>query len=299
MKPVHSVLFATLHLTALAGAQAAPTTYQNAVLGDNPILYYQFNELTGDAINHGTLGTAFNATHNGTPTRGAVTSGGDTGVEFDSSDDFLESGAIAPASLTGNPSFTVETIVFVPAGGTATLWAPFLHWGESVGSEADKTMKSVYFSFSNNDPAETFAGFYHGGLQTQDPVALDQWHHIVWVRQGGGAANVGTTLFIDGVSVSLEDDPDLCCDGFTPNVTTTEFRVNRSRDFKRFFTGTMDELVLYDRALTEADVIQHFNALAAPGPAISLRSTIVMVLVLLVALTFVVLWRRRSSARSG
>ena len=31
-------------------------------------------------------------------------------------------------------------------------------------------MRSVYFSFSYNDPTEIFAGFYNGGLQTIDPV---------------------------------------------------------------------------------------------------------------------------------
>jgi hypothetical protein len=178
-------------------------------------------------------------------------------VRFDGVDDFLESLTASPLSLSGNPSFTAEAIVYLPPGGTAALWAPFLHWGDSTG---DPTMKSVYFSFSGYDPTEIFAGFYNGGLQTVDPVDRGEWHHIVWVREGGGAANVGSTVYIDGVSVVLENDPDLPADGGTPVVTSTPFRVNRAQNFDRYFTGTLDELVLYDRTLSSEEVQAHLAA---------------------------------------
>lgn len=41
---------------------------------------YRFNESSGNAINHGSLGPRFNGTYNGTPTRNAPTSGGGTSV---------------------------------------------------------------------------------------------------------------------------------------------------------------------------------------------------------------------------
>lgn len=234
--------------------------FQTVVLADAPTLYYHFNEVTGAATNRGSFGAAFDATYFGAPQRGAATSVGDAGVLFHGPNDFLESQNSAPASLSGNPTFTAEAVYFLPANGTAALWAPFLHWGESLGTLSDKTMKSVYFSFSNNDPTRIFAGFYNGGLRTVNPVPRGQWHHVVWVRQGGGAANVGTTLYIDGVSVSLEDDPALPSNGATPAVVNTAFRVNRAQDFDRFFTGTLDEVVLYDRLLSASDVQRHFAA---------------------------------------
>ncbi len=245
--------------TFAAIVEGASPEYQAVVSNDAPVLYYQFNELTGVAVNYGSLGTAYDATYLGTPLRGLVTASGDAGVCFDSAEDYLESTSVAPASLSGNPTFSAEAVFFVPTTGSATLWAPFLHWGVSMG--LDPTMRSVYFSFSRHDADEAFAGFYNGGLQTVDPVALGQWHHVVWVRQGGGAANVGSTLYIDGVSVSLENDPDLPADGGTPNVINTAFRVNRAQDFTRFFTGTLDEVALYDRMLTAEEVQEHFDAL--------------------------------------
>jgi len=250
-------------------AQGVSTNFQAEVLADAPILYYQFHEVAGAATNHGSLGPAFDATYFGTPQHGAATSAGDAGVRFDSADDYLESASIAPSLLSGNPTFTAEAIFFIPANGTAALWPPFLHWGVSA---AAPTMKSVYFSFSRNDPTRIFAGFYNGGLRTVNPVPRGQWHHVVWVRQGGGAANVGTTVYIDGVSVTLENDPALCCNGQTPTVTNAVFRVNRAQDFNRFFTGTLDEVALYDRALTASDVQRHFQAFVVPSPLTIVRT---------------------------
>lgn len=256
---------------ALSLALAAPTAFsaslqfQNQVLGDAPVVYYQFNELTGNAVNHGSLGSAYDAVYNGTPTRGATTAGGDTGVSFSDSDDFLESLTASPVSLSGNPSFSVEALVFVPSDGSATLWAPILHWGNGGAS---RTGKEVYFGFSNNDAGEFFAGFYNGGRQVADPLPLGEWRHVVWARDGGGNAQTGSVLYIDGVAVLTESDPSLCCNNTIPNVTSSKFRINRAQDFTRFFVGSLDEMALYDYALTATDVEAHYAAVSAvPLPA--------------------------------
>ena len=259
---------ACIFIAALLGANAHAATiaYQNAVLADNPILYYHLNELAGNAANHGSLGAAFDAAYNGTPLRGVATAGGDTGVAFDGADDFLESLGVSPAAVSGNPTFTAEALVFVPLGGFAVFWAPLLHWGD--GGPGVRTGKEVYFSFSNNDATEFFAGFYNGGLQNADPLALGVWRHVVWVRNGGGNDQTGSTLYVDGVGVEVatEPDPALCCNGSIPAVTQSEFRINRARDGNRFFIGTLDEVVLYDSALDAGDVQAHYLATLVPVP---------------------------------
>lgn len=249
--------FGLMLLCCPAGAFAASTNFQSVVLADAPVLYYQFNEPLGQATNYGSLGAAFNATYFGAPQRAVATAGGDTGVQFNGANDYLESASIAPPFLTNNPTFTAEAVFFVPTNGSANLWAPFLHWGESTGTP---TMKSVYFSFSNNDANRLFAGFYNGGLRTAQPVPLGHWHHLLWVRQGGGAANAGTTLYLDGVSVNLENDPALPSDGAVPAVVATAFRINRAQDLTRYFTGILDELALYNRVLTPGQVLTHYAA---------------------------------------
>jgi hypothetical protein len=240
-------------------AFTAGSAFQMALLDDEPVLYYQFNEAAGNVINHGTWSEGFDAAVFGTTIREAESSAGDSGISFDSVDDYVESLGVAPVKMTGNPSFTVEVVVFVPVGGTASLWAPFLHWGDS---DPNATAKSVYFSFSSNTPDQVYAGFYNGGLEAPGKyLQLGQWHHMVWIRTGGGTDQEGSVLYIDGnnVTADLIADPGLCCNGSTPIVTSTEFRVNRARDFTRFFTGTIDELALYDKLLTEERVMVHWD----------------------------------------
>ena len=240
---------------------AATPEYHAQITLSAPVLWYQFNEASGAAINYGSLGADYNATYLGTPTRQAATQGGDSAVKFDTSDDYLESLGVSPAGFTGNPTFSAEALFFIPLDGVCSLWAPFLHWGLS---DNPPTARSVYFSFSQNNPTSAFAGFYNGGWASPSgSMPLGRWHHFVWVRSGGGTALEGSTVYIDGkdVTATLVPDPGLPANTLTPTVTATEFRVNRARDFDgaRYFTGTLDEVALYDRMLTADEVIAHFH----------------------------------------
>ncbi|MBL8880294.1 MAG: hypothetical protein JNG88_14365 [Phycisphaerales bacterium] len=238
----------------LPRVDAAPPEFHQAVADSGAALHYRFDESAGPAINYGTLGSAYNANYLGSIQRLVPTCIGDFCVAFNGSDDYLESQAAASAAFLGNPTFTAETVVFIPTNGFATLWPPFLHWGQGA------TGREVYFSLQHNRPDVAYSGFYNAGLRATLPFPLGRWHHIVWVRQGGGNAITGTTLYIDGQSVALEVDTDLCCNATVPDVVSTAFRVNRARDFTRYFTGSMDELALYPRALAESEVIAHYSA---------------------------------------
>jgi len=256
------LLIATAVLAMPSTLPAASAAYQAAIETSAPVLYYQFNEASGAAVNYGSLGAAYNATYFGAPTLQAPTLEGDSGVAFNTGADYLESLGVVPAELIGNPTFSAEALFFVPQGGTCSLWAPFLHWGPSDGGGT--TARSVYFSFSNNDPTAAFAGFYNGGLKSASgSLPLGRWHLFIWVRVGGGTALEGTTVYLDGEDVTsmLVPDPGLPFDGLTPAVEATAFRVNRARDFdgSRFFTGTLDELSLYDRALTPQEAFEHYR----------------------------------------
>jgi hypothetical protein len=254
------LLLVTSSAVGTATARAATIEFQQAIADEGPILWYQLNETSGVAVNYGSLGTDYNADYLGTPLRGNGTEAGDKSVRFDSIDDYLESDAVSPVALDGNPTFSAEALFFVVPDGGATTWAPLLHWGTSDG---DPTMKSAWFSFSQHLVHRMFAGFYNGGLRTSADLPLGEWHHYVFVRQGGGAANVGTTVYVDGAAVGLEDDPNLCCNGQVPAVIGAQFRVNRARDLSRWFTGAIDELALYDKLLTPQDVQDHYDVFLA------------------------------------
>jgi len=254
---LRSLRFATALIAAALAAPtaAAPLSFQQAINTSAPILYYQLNEVAGNAINHGSLGATFDATYNGTIQRAVPTPAGDTGAIFDDINDYLESLTTSPAALSGNPTFTAETLVAIRCTPNTNFYPPFLHWGQGT------TSQEVFFSLRANDSNKAYVGFYNGGLTTQDPTPIGEWMHLVWVRQGGGNAATGTTLYLNGQSVALTVDNSLCCATSTPAVTSAAFRVNRARDFPRFTTMEMDELALYDRAISAPEVTAHFAAL--------------------------------------
>jgi hypothetical protein len=251
-----------LSVVALTGfSSAAPPAFHDLVAGDGPVLWYQFGEPFGasSVVNTGSLGSMFDADIFGTVTLGVASSGGDTAAGFvRTGSPFLQSQSNAPTSMQGNPTFTAEAVVYIPSTGTSSLWAPVLHWGSGgTGTE-------VYFSLQQNRNNVFYVGFYNGGLRTVSPFDLDQWNHFVWVRDSGGGVNnafTGSTLYVNGEPVSLEVDTNLIGFAGPPSVGPGPFRVQRGADFTRFFDGTLDEVILYDRVLTAEEVEAHFDAL--------------------------------------
>lgn len=248
-------------LVCSVAGYSAPLSYQQAVSSATPVLYYKLNEISGSAINYGSLGATFNATYFGTIQRGAATVGGDTGAIFDGSDDYVESGAAVPAGLTGNPTFSIETVAVIRCNGTNSQYPPFLHWG--TGGIA----KEVYFGMHGNDLNRVYAGFHSGGMFTANATPVGQWMHLVWVRQGGGNAVTGSTLYINGQSVALSIDLGLCCGNSIPSVTSTPFHINRASSGTVSFAGEIDDVAVYDRALTPSEISSHYQLLVAPPSA--------------------------------
>jgi len=241
---------------------AASPEFHQAVSDSAPVLHYRFAEETGPAENFGSLGATYDASYEGTPLRAAAGLGGDAGVGFDDASDYLQSFAAAPAAFTGNPTFTVEAVVWAPSDGAAVQYPPFLHWGPAADGEG------VFFGFARSLANQAIVGFYNGALGTPiGSLPTGRWHHLIWVRSGGAGvqANQGSTLYVDGadVTASLLEDPTLTCNACVPVVGSTEFRVNRARDLEgtRHFDGVLDEVALYDRALAPAEALAHFRAL--------------------------------------
>jgi hypothetical protein len=243
-------------MVAVNHSHSATVEFHNLVAAASPSLWYRLNESSGNAVNYGTLGSSHDALFNGTIVRDRTTLGGDAGVHFDSTDDYLQS--LGVSHLTGNPTFSIETVVYLPQDGVASLWGPYLHWGDGL------TGKEVYFSTQQQNLNRVYAGFYNAGQRTVNPLQLNRWWHIVWTRQGGNDSANGSVLYLNGQSVMLEQDPNLI-PGFLSasqiDVTATEFRINRARDQTRFWRGAMDEIALYDRVLDGSEILDRFREL--------------------------------------
>lgn len=256
----HRIARSTASLCVLAAAaSAAPPEFAASVSGSQPILWYRLNEAAGNFVNSGSLGAAFDAVSVGTIARAAPTATGDAGVGL-TIGGYLESLGIS--ALTGNPTFSVEAVVLLASPGNANLWGPFLHWGNGVGG---RNGKEVYFSIAGANNLRVFTGFYNGGLRTPYELDPNKWMHVVWTRQGGTDSEAGSKLYINGCLIVTERDTQLSPGFYSAaqiNVAPSAFRINAAQDSagQRYFTGTLDEVALYDRVLT-ADEIAYRGSL--------------------------------------
>jgi hypothetical protein len=112
------------------------------------------------------------------------------------------------------------------------------------------------------------AGFYllgsdHNGVGIFGGTAIndDQWHHLVAVRDEGLDRN---RLYVDGVKVDSTTYNYTA--GFEAGTTVGigYMAYNGNPDY--FYDGRLDEVAVYDRALSDAEVLAHYsNGLLAEG----------------------------------
>ena len=121
--------------------------------------------------------------------------------------------------------------------------------------DANGTDDKLYMNVGN--------GTYHAYCKTAATIADTDWHHIAGSFTNNARDFV---LYIDGVSQSL--DPDVTTNagagGFTPGIDGTQ-EANlgvsvRTTIYGRYLTGSMDEVAVWDVALTSSQISALYNS---------------------------------------
>ncbi|MGW1913104.1 exo-alpha-sialidase [Streptomyces sp. NPDC002076] len=81
-------------------------------------------------------------------------------------------------------------------------------------------------------------------VRTDTAYNNGQWHHLV-LRRGGGRLS----LFVDGTETSVADIP-----GSVSRNSPFGVHIGQRMDSRAFFTGAIDEVHVWDRALTDAEL---------------------------------------------
>ncbi len=122
-----------------------------------------------------------------------------------------------------------------------------LHWW--TGLWGDSRTAAFILIAASGDGADS-AFFIRGTTDLKD----GNWHHVVAVRDNSSGQNI---LYVDG---SEEDAKTVTyTTGFESGTAALNIGwLNLSGHYR--FNGTLDEVALYDRALTAEEILQHYTA---------------------------------------
>ena len=265
--------------------QGANSVYRNLILGDAPIVYFEFDEASGStAVNSATTGATYDGTFN--TTGGSVTVGQPSFAQGGTAYDFGGGFVGAASALTSSlDEWTVEAWVNYDSG--KTIKSNFL--GNDQGGWND----DVIFGIGPENgtvgvPAGSVGVIQQGSPGTTRDVAgaalaADEWHHIVMT----GSTSAGRLdLYIDGILV--DSDTSLVNDATfngADGLLTAHLTIGANRPDASLgnaggywpYDGLLDEVAIYDAVLDAPAISKHYytglaaayrNAVLADRPII-------------------------------
>src|SRR6185295_5549806 len=214
---------------------------------DGLIAWWSFDEADG------TIAQDLAGNHPGVYFGAPSPSGGKVGGarRFDGSDDFVAAGD-SDLWAFGHRDFTIELwarFAEPPGGSLGHPGAIFLGNDEGPSNRRKWffALGGGFLSFHINAP-ELGPKFFP--LAPFEPVA-DRWYHLALTRNGSLY-----TIFIDGVAVASSDQP------YEVPDAAASLSIGQAESLG-FLNGLLDEISIYDRALSQKEV----QALVAAGAA--------------------------------
>lgn len=241
-----------------------------------PIAHWKMNECQGGSIfdssgnsftgtiNLSTTGTQTTSIGTGTCTTNAQTPwyNGRTGklnasLNFDGTDDYVsvaDNDNLSFGNGTTDRPFSISAWVYKTASLTKQV----------IGKYSSATNENEYVIFINLNQAlvinledESTDGQI-GRFTPNNIIALNQWHHIAMTYSGNSASS-GLALYVNGVRVDSGDDNGggtyTAMENLTPNLNIG----GRAPDNIWFWGGQLDDVRMYNYALSANQIKQIMN----------------------------------------
>jgi hypothetical protein len=248
-------------LPGVLSQAAAASSYVSTVLADAPVGYWRIGEPSGTVMNDSS-GNARHGTYIGAPTLGVAGAvAGDTAAVFAPGTRYGSVPDNAVFRFAG--SFTLEAWVrrdvavheFASAGIVA-------HWVAS----GDNRSYALTIAPSTGIPMFNYstagATWSEGSFAGATALTAGVWQHVVVVF----VPSSRITIYLNGVIIGNK----------TSGVTAALFAGTAplwvamfdSADSSRVFPGAVDEVAVYNTALSEARIIAHYTAVAGSSTVI-------------------------------
>lgn len=214
---------------------------QNKLLADGLVGLWSFNgqDMSGvTAIDRSSGG------NNGTLTGGPTVVPGVVGqaLNFDGNGDYVDAGA---NSITGTSPFTlsawINTNQISAYSGAVAMGTSAIDASAYIG-----TVETAQVGTNNSIGGGFYGRNYGSGITT-----TGQWAHVVMTFTGGVGGTA--TIYVNGQNLVSEAK--------TPSLAVGTVRMGRiGTDTLYDFNGSIDEVRLYNRALSAAEVLQLYRA---------------------------------------
>jgi len=207
------------------------------------------------------------SSNNGTLVNGPIWTTGQIGgaLDFDGTDDYVNLGTGSSLNFGSSEPFTVAAWV-----KTTEFYGPIVSYRSSTddGIVIDLT---VGYDGAANDPGKAMilvrqdGGGGYANVASGTSVNDGQWHHVAAVRGSGSTVE----LFVDGNSQGTNSGSasggaitaDLRAIGSERRWVSTSYGTSD----QRYLVGTIDDVRIYDRALTATEIAQLANTLRYQG----------------------------------
>jgi hypothetical protein len=237
----------------LTTSTALAASYADTVQADGPIAYYRFNDVPPVATNSGSLGAAANGTYNGDATAGAQAprpptfpgfETNNTALQLDGAGDFVRT---ISGLMNSRPVFTISGWMRRNTDQPNRTGL----WGQN---------NLVEFGYINNNTLEVWTD---NGLDiSPNPIPNGEWAHLAIVSTG----SPGTmTMYTNGAPAGSRAHT-------LPANNSFAFNIGGGGVFDgtgNFFNGQIDEVAIFDKALTADQIAAHYFSTVASPPIIS------------------------------
>ncbi|MEM9567992.1 MAG: LamG-like jellyroll fold domain-containing protein, partial [Cyanobacteria bacterium P01_E01_bin.34] len=228
------------------------SAYRNTILDDNPIAYWTFDETLGTlADNLGAVGSSLDATYSGDPILGSLGLADDTSaVRLDGIDDAVllnDHSALNTAS-----SYSQKTIeLWFNADDTSGTQLIYEQGGHTNGLNI----------FLNAGSLNMGAWRSGSGAWLSADISAGQAYHVVFVFDSGSLFGYLNGELIGTTSTGFSELLGHTNDGaIGQNASETRFSNSEITSSNNNFAGTIDDVALYNSALSKEQALAHYDA---------------------------------------